>query len=132
MTKAVKLFILFFFIATTMVLAQTKSAVEQLVQKQLDAYNAQNIDAFVATYSPTIKIYEFPNKLTQQGLEELRTRYTAMFKKYPQNHSEIVNRTVQGNFVIDQEKVTGRENILIVTAIYEVKDGLIENVWFLR
>lgn len=48
-------------------------------------------------------------------------------------HAELVQRLVQGRFVIDEEITTGlpgkgpQKGI----AIYEVKDGLISRVWFM-
>ena len=35
---------------------------EQVVQAQLDAYNARNIDAFLATYAVDAQLFEHPAK----------------------------------------------------------------------
>jgi len=45
-----------------------------------------------------------------------------------------VNRIVLGNFVIDREKVTGLPDNQVINAvvIYEVQQGLIQRVWFLK
>ena len=40
---------------------------EHIIQKQLDAYNARDIDTFINTYSDTIKVYNYPNKLSYEG-----------------------------------------------------------------
>lgn len=104
---------------------------EKLVQRQLEAYNAQNLSAFVATYSDSIEIYRFPNRLTMKGKANLERTYGDLFKKYPQNYAALLGRIVQGNTVIDQEKVTGRgDGESRATAIYEVQNGLIRRVWF--
>lgn len=105
-----------------------------VVQRQLDAYNARNADAFAATYAPDVKIYNFPDKLLMSGREELRQRYGAVFAASPKLHARILNRVVRGNFVIDDEHVTGRGEAgeIRAVAIYEVRDGLIQNVWFIR
>ena len=104
---------------------------EKLVQRQLEAYNAQNLSAFVATYSDSIEIYRFPNRLTMKGKANLERNYGDLFKKYPQNYAALLGRIVQGNTVIDQEKVTGRgDGESKATAIYEVQNGLIRRVWF--
>ena len=64
----------------------------------------------------------------------METVYSRLFKNNPKLHGEIVNRIVLGNFVIDQERVTGFPNdrVIDTVAIYEVKDGLIHKVWFVR
>lgn len=106
---------------------------EKVVQRQLEAYNAQNLPAFVATYSDSIEIYRFPNRLTMTGKASLEKSYGELFKKFPQNYAALLGRIVQGNTVIDQEKVTGRgPNEVRATAIYEVKNGLIRRVWFVQ
>ncbi len=106
-------------------------APEKLVQRQLEAYNAQNLSSFVATYSDSIEIYRFPNRLNLKGKASLEKSYGELFKKYPQNYATLLGRIVQGNTVIDQEKVTGRgDNETRATAIYEVQNGLIRRVWF--
>lgn len=104
---------------------------EKLVQRQLEAYNAQNLSVFVATYSDSIEIYRFPNQLRMKGKANLEKSYGELFKKYPQNYAALLGRIVQGNTVIDQEKVTGRgDGESKATAIYEVQNGLIRRVWF--
>jgi len=104
---------------------------EKLVQRQLEAYNAQNLSAFVATYSDSIEIYRFPNRLSMKGKASLEKVYGELFRKYPQNYAALLGRLVQGTTVIDQEKVTGRgDGESRVTAIYEVQNGLIRRVWF--
>jgi len=105
-----------------------------IVQQQVNAYNARDIDAFLAKYSPGIKIYEHPDNLLWSGLEEMRKPYTARFENSPSLHCEIVNRIVLGDFVIDREKVTGLPDDQVINAvvIYEVQEGLIQQVWLLR
>jgi hypothetical protein len=107
---------------------------EDIVQQQVNAYNARDLDSFLATYSPSIKVYDHPNKLRWSGLEEMRKPYTNRFESSPRLHCEIVNRIVLGNFVIDREKVTGLPDNKVINAavIYEVQKGLIQRVWFLR
>ena len=105
-----------------------------LIQQQVNAYNARDIKAFLATYSPEIQIYNHPDSLLYSGLDQMETVYSRLFKNNPKLHGEIVNRMVLGNFVIDQERVTGFPNdrVIDTVAIYEVKDGLIHKVWFVR
>jgi hypothetical protein len=106
-----------------------------IVQHQLAAYNARDVEAFVATYSPTITIMCHPSgQVLIEGIAELRKTYDDLFANSPNLHCEIVNRIVIGNCVIDHERVTGRGDAPPFNAvvIYEVQDGLIQRAWALR
>lgn len=110
-----------------------KETPEQLVRRQVDAYNKRDLDAFLATYSPTIKIYDFPGKETMSGLEEMRKAYGKLFAAFPDLKAESRKTIVQGETVIIQEEVTAKGNRLFLgVAIYRVKDGKIEAVWFVE
>ena len=107
---------------------------EDIVQQQVNAYNARDIEAFLATCSPRIKIFDHPDNLLWSGLEEMRKAYMRRFESAPHLHCEIVNRIVLGNFVIDREKITGLpdDQVINTVVIYEVQEGLIQQAWFLR
>ncbi|MBU1101773.1 MAG: nuclear transport factor 2 family protein [Bacteroidetes bacterium] len=109
-------------------------APEQIIEQQLKAYNAGDIDSFMESFHPEIKVYNYPDELIFDTKEAKREAYEKMFKKFPNNHAEIVERMTFGNFVIDKEKVTGRGEAppMYVIAMYEVKDELIYRVTFLR
>ena len=102
-----------------------------IVQEQLEAYNARDLERFAATYSDTIQIFRMPAADPAiAGQPQLRDTYRARFAS-PNLHAEIVNRIVIGNKVIDHERVVGiRETAIEAVAVYEVVDGLIETVWF--
>ena len=107
---------------------------ETLAQRQLNAYNARNIEAFLEPYSEEVKIYNFPDELIYDGKTAIRERYGTIFKRTPELHCELVNRIVFGNTVIDQEKVTGFPNGMLIkaVAIYKIKKGKIAEVYFVR
>ncbi|KAI9353911.1 steroid delta-isomerase domain protein [Obelidium mucronatum] len=111
------------------------SASERLAQKQLDAYNSRDIDAFVACYSPTVQVFSFPSMILRfpAGIDELKSRYGLMFAQYPELHAKLVKRMVHGDKCVDEEYVTGRgDQAIKAVAVYWVKDNLIETVWFLE
>ncbi|WP_299215724.1 nuclear transport factor 2 family protein [uncultured Aquimarina sp.] len=104
-----------------------------IIDKQLVAYNARNIDAFVNTYSEDIKIYNFPDRFKTSGHSELRLTYDMFFKNTPNLHCKIKKRIVMGAIVIDQEVVQANAGKTIhAVAIYEVKNGLIDTVTFIQ
>jgi imidazolonepropionase-like amidohydrolase len=105
-----------------------------IVQRQLNAYNARDLDAFIATYRPDARLYVFPDRLEAEGHAAMRRIYGPMFANLPDLHAEVPRRIVAGNHVIDQEVVTGLPGgeTVRATAIYEVQDGLIARVWFIE
>ena len=107
---------------------------EVVVQRQLDAYNARDIEALMATYADDARQFEHPSKLLASGSAELRERFAARFKE-PNLHATLIHRIVMGQVVIDQEKVArtfpeGTGTIELV-AIYEVQNGRIAKAWFI-
>lgn len=101
---------------------------ETVVQRQLDAYNARDLDAIMATYAPDAQQFEHPGKLLASGHAEIRERMALRFQE-TNLHACLIPRAVMGNIVIDHEQVArtfpeGRGSVEM-TAIYEVRDGLI-------
>ncbi len=105
-----------------------------LAQRQLNAYNARNLDAFLEPYADDVAIYDLPDKLISKGKEAMQKRYGAMFTKTPGLHCELVNRIVMGNTVIDHERVTfGTDRGPVqAIAIYKIENGKIQTVYFTR
>ena len=102
-------------------------------QRQLDAYNARDVDRFVAEYTDDVVAYRMP------GTEPVLVGKAAFADHYRRNrfslpglHAEVLNRMVIGNKVIDHERVHGVESEpMEVAAIYEVTPSGISKVWFL-
>ena len=110
-----------------------KESPERVVQEQVDAYNRHDLDSFLGFYSPDVKLYDFPDKEVSSGLNAMRKTYGKLFADNPDLKVDIARRIVQGDTVIDQEAVSvtnGRR--FTAVAIYQVKDGKIATVWFVR
>jgi hypothetical protein len=105
--------------------------VSDIVQRQLEAYNARDLERFVDTYADTIKIFRMPStEPAISGKVELTEAYRQRFNS-PSLHAEILTRVILGNKVIDHERVSGiREHPVEAVAIYEVASNLIQTVWF--
>ncbi len=108
----------------------TATAPDVVVQRQLDAYNARDIDALLATYAADARQYEHPATLLATGAAAMRARMVLRFAE-PNLHARLLQRVVMGNIVIDHEEVTrtfpegsGRVDMV---AIYEVVDGKIQS-----
>lgn len=114
--------------------AQSNSSAESVVQRQLDAFNAKDIDALMAVYAEDAQQFEHPSKLLANGAAEIRPRFEARFQE-PNLHAQLVRRMVIGSSVIDQEVITrtfpeGTGKLELV-AIYEVKGEKIAKAWFI-
>lgn len=106
---------------------------EVLVQRQLDAYNARNLDAWLSTYAPEAKQFELGGALLAAGHAQIRARAEARFQE-PHLHAQLIRRETFGNVVIDHEDVTrtfaegpGRVELVCV---YVVENGLIQSASF--
>ena len=113
--------------------SSSSAETELPVQKQLEAYNARDIDAFMQWWADDCQYYEFPSRLLASGAAEVRDRHVARFKE-PNLHGTLVKRIAVANVVVDQEMVTrtfpdgpGEVDVL---AIYEVEGGRIAKAWF--
>ena len=103
---------------------------EMLAQQQLNAYNAHDLEAFLAPYSEEVEIYMFPDKLQMKGKAAMRKDYQ-FITQLPNLHCRLVSRIVEGNTVIDQEEVSGMDNKPITAiAMYEMANGKISKVYF--
>ncbi len=101
-----------------------------LVQQQLNAYNAHDLEAFLEPYAEDVEIYEFPGKLLSKGKEQMRKDYL-FITKVPQLYCRLKNRVVQGNMVIDHEEVSGfGPKPVHAVAIYLIEKGKISKVYF--
>lgn len=104
----------------------------QIVDCQLRAYNARDIDAYCALFAPNAVLSKLnTDHELARGIDAIRTRYTDRFRD-PKLHCEIQSRIELGDFVVDHERVVGiKEGPLEVIAIYEVRESLIRSVRFI-
>ncbi len=104
-----------------------------VVQAQLDAYNAKDIDALLATYAPDAEQYVLHGERLAQGHAQMRERFLARFAE-PDLHARLLSRTVVGAMVVDSELITRNfpEGLGTVEmlCVYEVVDGRIQRASF--
>ncbi|MDH6230908.1 hypothetical protein M2281_001480 [Mesorhizobium soli] len=107
---------------------------QEIVQGQLDAYNARDIEAFMAFWADDAQMFEHPSKLLASGASEIRARHVLRFRE-ESLHGKLIKRIVQGNRVIDQELVTrtfpeGPATVEVI-AMYDIQNEKIATVWFI-
>ena len=105
---------------------------EVLAQRQLNAYNQRNIEAFLEPYAEDVEVYNYPDQLQFKGKDNMRAGYTGMFENVANLHCELKERIVQGNIVIDKERVQFGERIIEAVAIYHIDNNKIKKVYFIN
>ena len=105
-----------------------------VVQAQLNAYNARDVEAFLSTYADDAVVKFASSGTVLTGKAALRERYGGLFSRYPKNHARIAERRTEGEtVVIDHEIITGRapdkpDPWDVGWVRYEVSGGLIRRV----
>ncbi len=106
---------------------------EQIVQEQLDAYNAKDLDRLLRTYADGAEQYVLHGELLARGQDAIRERFALRFQE-PDLHAELLSRIVAGNIVVDHERITRNfpegDGTLEMLCVYEVADGRIRKASF--
>jgi hypothetical protein len=101
-----------------------KPSPEEIVQKNLEAYNKRDINGFIACFSNDIALYNYgETKPSIVGIDAIKGFYKKVFDASPKLHSTILKRIVFDNKVIDHERITGRvgsEKPVEIVLIYEI------------
>lgn len=109
------------------------TAPERVIQRQLDAYNARDLNAWLAMYAEDARQYEHPDKLLAAGHAEIRARAAIRFAE-PNLHATLIRRSVMGPVVVDHEVVSRTfpegPGLVELVCIYVVADGLIRTASF--
>ncbi len=106
---------------------------EQLVQRQLDAYNSKNLEAWLSCYHPDAVQLDFHGAVLASGHDQMRERIRLRFAE-PDLHAQLLNRMVMGDWVTDHELIQrnfpkGRGQVEML-CLYQVKQGLIVKALF--
>jgi len=102
-----------------------------VVQQQVEAYQARDLDRFLSYYAPNVEIIKQPGgKVVAKGREAMRPIYDKLFTSSPKLNIRILRRTVIDGTVIDEELVTGiaKRPYVRAAATYQVEHGLITKV----
>ena len=104
----------------------------EVVQCQLDAYNAHDLAAFLATYSETAELTRIASaEPSIRGKRAISELYGSNVFNVSGHMAELLGRMAFGNKVVDHERVFGlRAEPFEAVAVYEVSSELIERVWF--
>jgi hypothetical protein len=96
-----------------------------VVDRVLAALNEHDLEAFIACYAPDATIGDGHDQIRASGHSEFRAVYGAMFERYPDLHVEPGWKTTVGEFVVQEETVSGRAAHERHVAIYLVVEDAI-------
>jgi uncharacterized protein (TIGR02246 family) len=114
--------------------APAQPGLADIVQAQLDAYNAQDLDAYCDFFTEDVVVADLGGAVTTQGLDAYREKYAGVFAQFPKNRADLLARVVLGNTVIDHERVdrgTGAPTFE-VAAIYSFAGDKIARIDFAK
>jgi hypothetical protein len=109
----------------------------EVIDGQVDAYRDRDLERFLSFYADDATILDPAGRPIMVGLAELRKQYGESFRANPTLSIEIAKRITVGDYVIDEEHLTGLgdpggPDSLTAVAIYQVTDGKIRQVMLLR
>ena len=102
-----------------------------VVNYRMSAYNRHDLPSFMAVYSEDIEVFTYPNKSLGKGKKHLRSIFEPMLQEGIV-HVEIHHQIVKDSFVVNHESVSYGNTTTEYVSIYEVRDGLIKTVRFVR
>tara|TARA_B100001250_G_C19455482_1_gene637828 strand:+ start:349 stop:690 length:342 start_codon:yes stop_codon:yes gene_type:complete len=111
------------------------SVIVDLAKRQLDAYNAASLEAFVACYHDDVRVFH-GEELSIEGKALFRERYRTLFTEW-RFGAEVPQRLNLGSHCIDYERwwridpESGQRSEGELLVRYHERDGVIAVVQFL-
>jgi len=109
-----------------------------VVQGHLDAFNRHDAEDLLSWVSPAVEWVNVQGSITSvevRGREMLRDYMATYFEAQPTVRSEIEEAVVTGDYVAVRERASwtapdGEEHSQASLGVYNVRDGLIQRVWY--
>jgi hypothetical protein len=79
----------------------------EIVQAAIDAYHDHDLDRCLEFYDPDVVVKDAEGNVLMDGAEAVRRRYAKAIEENPEIRYDIPNRIAVGEWVIDEERVTG-------------------------
>lgn len=99
-----------------------------IVTRLGDAYNAHDLETYLACYADDVVVTSGNGDVLMEGLEAVRAEYAVMFDELPDAHAEVHHRIVRGSWVVDDAHVTGTGVDLEALVAYHVPRDHIDRV----
>jgi uncharacterized protein (TIGR02246 family) len=100
-----------------------------VVDRQVQAYNQRDAGAFAACYAPDAVVEDARGNVLLRGRDEIRAKYAAFFDASPTLHAEIPTRIELGEYVVDEERISGTpDGEIHAVVVYHVAGDVIDHV----
>src|SRR5579862_8790265 len=108
----------------------------EIVQAAIDAYHDHDLDRCVGYYAADVVVKDAKVNVLVDGAGAVRRRYARAIDENPNARYEIPNRIALGDWVIDEERVTGftkpgSPEVVRALLIYRLSGGLIREILIL-
>ncbi len=112
------------------------SAATDLLDRQIAAFRDRDLDGFLGCYADSVTVRDFGGNALMDGKAAMRGQYGPLFRESPQLRAAIAGRIAAGDYVVDEEDISGFilagfPETMKTVVVYLVRDGLIQDVVFL-
>jgi len=107
-----------------------------VVQAAIDAYHDHDLDRCLGYYAADVVVKDAEGNILMDGAGAVRSRYAKSILDNPNIHYDIPNRITLGEWVIDEERVTGftkpgSTDVMRAVLIYRLSGDRIREIWIL-
>lgn len=102
-----------------------------VVKQRMHALNAHDLETFLSTYAEDVSIFVYPDRQLGKGKSHLRKIFAPMIRN-GEVHVKIGTALTTDSYVVVESTTSFGSIAEPSVAIYEVRDGLIQSVRFLR
>jgi uncharacterized protein (TIGR02246 family) len=107
-----------------------------VVDAQVEAYQAKDVERFLACYAEDASVVLFDGTPMFADRKAMREQYGKLFAASPDLHLTIANRVTAGEFVVDEEHLSGvhfgdMPTEMTALSVYRVTDGKISRLMLL-
>ncbi len=112
------------------------SMATDVVDAQVEAYQAKDVERFLSCYAEDASVVLFEGTPMFADKQVMREQYGRLFAASPGLHLTIANRMTAGEFVVDEEHVSGMNfgdmpAEMTALSVYRVTDGKIARLMLL-
>jgi uncharacterized protein (TIGR02246 family) len=107
-----------------------------LVDAQIEAYRAKDIEQFLSYYADDAAVVMFDGTVMFGSKQAMREAYGKLFADSPDLQVTIASRMTSGEYVVDEEHLSGfhfddMPTDMVSVSVYHVTDGKIARLMLL-
>lgn len=112
------------------------SIATDVVDAQIEAYQAKDVERFLSCYAEDASVVLFDGMPMFADKQVMREQYGKLFADSPDLHLTIANRMTAGEFVVDEEHLSGMHfgdmpTEITALSVYRVTNGKIATLMLL-